>query len=144
MNEFFNFVDVMNCLDYVNRTVPGVTRSDMQLPLDLINHTYKLLFQSQSFPSKGVRQDFLLTQELYDRNPFDVAVVFTHDTQMFYFLRSLLGIDGVFKMFDGNMVMNFLSCIHFKLEDGVARMFFNDKEFGLKRCGRVCTIERLF
>ena len=64
----------------------------MQLPLDIINHNYYMLFQSQSFPTRGVQQDFSLVQELYEKNPNNVAVIFTHDTQMFFVLRSLLGI----------------------------------------------------
>lgn len=105
----------MNCLDYINLTVPKVTRSEMQLPLDILNYSYRLLFKGSSFPTKGVQQDFNLVQYFEKHKPGSVAVVFTHDTQMFYVLRTLIGIEGVFKMFKGNIAMNFLSCLHFKI-----------------------------
>ena len=117
----------------------------MKLPLDIVNHEYLTMFLQQSFPTKAVQQDFLLVQHFNRVHPNNVVVVFTHDAQLFFILRSLLGVKGVFELMGGNMVMKFLSCLHFKVEEGEARLFFNDKEIFLPGClYERCSVERLF
>lgn len=85
-----------------------------------------------------------MVQDLYNKKSADVAVILTHDSHLFYFIRSLIGIEKLMVMFDRKMVMSFMSCLHLSLKNGVAKLYFNDKQFQIPSCGTPCSIKKLF
>lgn len=136
----FAVADLANCLSYLNRTIPDLSDSELNLTRKFMDLDYANRVGSRVYRDPAIAN--LFTRIIKDNvsGTTKLVVEFNHDVFIFMVVRVLIGWEAFSSMFQPHLTMPFLSSLHFSLRNDRVQIIYNDKPLQLAGCNP-CTFE---